>query len=203
MAALSSIPSREDLTAPAGSVAFIDVPARRFLAVDGRGDPDRDPDFKRAVRLLYAAAYTLKFALKRRRAVATQVGPLEGLWTTDSRGAFDAASKQHFIWTLLLAVPEEASDDDVRAAIDASVRRDPALAGSIRMESIDEGRAAQTMHIGPYCTESATIQRLHDAIIQAGLMPGGRHHEIYLGDPRLAAPGRLKTILRQPVRDTS
>lgn len=28
----------------------------------------------------------------------------------------------------------------------------------------------------------------------------GRHHEIYLGDPRRAAPERLRTILRQPVR---
>jgi hypothetical protein len=28
---------------------------------------------------------------------------------------------------------------------------------------------------------------------------GGRHHEIYLGDPRRTAPARLKTILRQPI----
>lgn len=27
----------------------------------------------------------------------------------------------------------------------------------------------------------------------------GRHHEIYLSDPRRTAPERLRTILRQPV----
>jgi hypothetical protein len=27
----------------------------------------------------------------------------------------------------------------------------------------------------------------------------GKHHEIYLGDPRSAAPDKLKTVLRHPV----
>jgi hypothetical protein len=27
----------------------------------------------------------------------------------------------------------------------------------------------------------------------------GRHHEIYLGDPRKADPAKLKTVLRHPV----
>ncbi len=27
----------------------------------------------------------------------------------------------------------------------------------------------------------------------------GKHHEIYLSDARRVAPGRLRTILRQPV----
>ena len=28
----------------------------------------------------------------------------------------------------------------------------------------------------------------------------GRHHEIYLGDPRRSAPERLRTIIRHPVQ---
>ena len=28
---------------------------------------------------------------------------------------------------------------------------------------------------------------------------GGKHHEIYLGDPRRAQPEKLKTILRHPI----
>jgi hypothetical protein len=28
---------------------------------------------------------------------------------------------------------------------------------------------------------------------------GGKHHEIYLGDPRKADPAKLKTVLRHPV----
>ena len=34
-----------------------------------------------------------------------------------------------------------------------------------------------------------------------GLTFGGPHHEIYLSDPRRVEPSKLKTILRQPVRD--
>jgi hypothetical protein len=33
-----------------------------------------------------------------------------------------------------------------------------------------------------------------------GLAVKGRHHEIYLSDPRRVAPARLKTILRYSVR---
>jgi len=28
----------------------------------------------------------------------------------------------------------------------------------------------------------------------------GKHHEIYLSDPRKVAPDKLKTVLRQPVK---
>jgi hypothetical protein len=28
----------------------------------------------------------------------------------------------------------------------------------------------------------------------------GKHHEIYLGDPNKAAPEKLKTVIRQPIR---
>ena len=42
-------------------------------------------------------------------------------------------------------------------------------------------------------------ERLHRAIAEAGFRPRGRHHEIYLGDPRRAAPDKLRTILRQPI----
>jgi hypothetical protein len=36
---------------------------------------------------------------------------------------------------------------------------------------------------------------------QEGLALHGRHHEIYLSDPRRIAPKKLKTILRVPVRE--
>ncbi|MBE3560479.1 MAG: hypothetical protein IMW89_14830 [Ktedonobacteraceae bacterium] len=31
-------------------------------------------------------------------------------------------------------------------------------------------------------------------------MLSGKHHEIYLGDPRKAAPEKLKTVIRQPAQ---
>jgi hypothetical protein len=35
---------------------------------------------------------------------------------------------------------------------------------------------------------------------QNGLQENGKHHEIYLSDPRKVSPEKLKTVLRQPVK---
>jgi hypothetical protein len=41
---------------------------------------------------------------------------------------------------------------------------------------------------------------LHDRFVpEQGLRLVGKHHEIYLSDPRRTDPARLRTILRQPV----
>jgi hypothetical protein len=55
------------------------------------------------------------------------------------------------------------------------------------------------MHLGPYDAETATIRRLHDYMTDNGMSFRGKHHEIYLSDPRTTAPERLKTVIRQPV----
>jgi hypothetical protein len=45
------------------------------------------------------------------------------------------------------------------------------------------------------------LARLHEVVMpERGLTFAGRHHEIYLSDPRKTAPEKLKTLLRQPVR---
>src|SRR4051794_11685466 len=54
-----------------------------------------------------------------------------------------------------------------------------------------EGLVAQIMHIGPYAAEGPTIERLHRFIADHGYRCAGKHHEIYLGDPRKTAPERL------------
>lgn len=68
---------------------------------------------------------------------------------------------------------------------------------------IDEGLCVQMMHIGPYSTEPATIKKMEDFIEQEGLQDklgsGGKHHEIYLSDPRKSKPQSMKTVLRHPV----
>jgi hypothetical protein len=73
------------------------------------------------------------------------------------------------------------------------------LAPGLRVEPFDEGRVAQILHLGSYAEERPTIERLHAAVAAAGLRPHGRHHELYLGDPRRSRPERLRTLIRQPV----
>jgi hypothetical protein len=59
------------------------------------------------------------------------------------------------------------------------------------------------MHIGPYEAEAPTIEKMWEFIRANGLEAAGRHHEVYLGDPRQTKPERLRTLLRQPVRRRS
>jgi len=55
----------------------------------------------------------------------------------------------------------------------------------------------------PYATEMETIAKMDDFASANGFAMHGRHHEIYMGDPRKAAPEKLKTVLRHPVQNIS
>jgi hypothetical protein len=185
-----------------GVVRFLELPERRFVMIDGQGAPGDDA-FRPRMPGLYTTAYKLRFGLKA-RGVVTRVGPLEGLWwTLDEATYLDAIlapERDSWRWILLMALPDEATRAEVEAALAAGrAKLDPGMAPGLRVESFPEGQAAQVLHVGPYAAEGTTIEHLHTSIAAAGLRPRGRHHEIYLGDPRTSAPERLRTILRQPV----
>lgn len=74
----------------------------------------------------------------------------------------------------------------------------------MRPLALHEGRSLQIMHVGSYHSEAATLARLHVDVMPArGLTWNGRHHEIYLSDPRKVPPDKLRTVLRQPVKPAS
>jgi len=195
----------DELGGKPGRVRFLEIPQRRFVMIDGEGQAG-EVAFTPRMPGLYATAWTLRFALKR-RGVMTKVGPLEGLWwTTDGATDLDAilgpdADHATWRWTLLIGLPDEADDSEVEAALAVGWGKLVApFAASLRVEPFAEGPCAQILHIGPYATERPTIEALHAAILEAGLALRGRHHEIYLGDPQRSAPDKLKTLLRQPVQ---
>ena len=195
---------RPDLYAPSATEpALVEVPAMPFLMVDGTGDPNSAPAYQHALEALYGVAYTLKFTLKRQMAMDYTVMPLEGLWWTPDMREFDATRKGDWWWTAMIAQPGEVTPALVAAARDEVQRKkpNPALA-QLQLETLDEGLAAQILHLGPYATEGPTLARLHAFIREQGYVFDGarqKHHEIYLSDPRRAAPARIRTIVRQPV----
>ena len=185
-----------------GVVRFLELPVRRCVMIDGEGAPGEQA-FTPRMPGLYATAWTLRFALKRRE-VVTRVGPLEGLWwTVDEATYLDAIFREEratWRWTLFITLPDEATDPEIEAALAAGrTKLAPPYADNLRVEPFDEGRVAQLLHLGPYAAERASIERLHAAAAAVGLRLRGRHHEIYLGNPQTSAPERLRTILRQPV----
>jgi hypothetical protein len=186
-------------TASATKPAIVDVPAMSALMVDGKGDPN-SPAFQEAVGSLYSVAYTLKFAFKKDKAVDYPVMALEGLWCADDPTVFTSGKRDEWKWTLFIVLPDVVTKKDVAGAI-ATVKKKAKFPRfpEVRFEKFAEGKAAQILHVGPYAAEGPTIERLHAFIAENGFRLRGAHHEIYLGDPRRAAPEKLKTILRHPV----
>ena len=185
--------------------AIVEVPDFAFLMVDGRGDPNTSEAYHDALEALYSVAYTLKFSLKKTDAERDfKVAPLEGLWWADEAAPTMEdlqRDRDGWNWTMMIAVPDAVTAEEVAAAAETAARkRDLAAAPLLRLERFQEGLAAQIMHLGPYAEEAPTIERLHEWVAAQGYELRGRHHEIYLGDPRRTEPERLKTVLRHPVR---
>jgi hypothetical protein len=189
------------LYSAAAAPTLVDVPELCYLMIDGHGDPNTAPEYAEAVQALYSVAYTIRFALKRRAdPVDAPVMPLEGLWWVPDMSTFSVEDKSAWDWTLLILQTEHATPELVGEARETAVRTKglPRL-DQVRLETYGEGRAAQVMHRGPYREEGPTVEALHRFIADQGLALTGKHHEIYLGDPRRAAPEKLRTIIRQPV----
>lgn len=187
-------------SAPRDRFVLVDVPPLQYLAIDGRGDPNTAPAYREAIQTLYPVAYRLKFFSKRELGRDYTVMPLESLWWADDLTAFTTGrDKSRWSWTAMILCPDWLGVDHVdaaRAAVAATAPR----AADLRLERLHEGLCVQTMHVGPYDAEGPVIERMHREFMPThDLRPTGRHHEIYLGDPRRTAPERLRTIIRQPV----
>ncbi len=70
----------------------------------------------------------------------------------------------------------------------------------IRFEFYHEGTSVQMMHAGPYADEPPNIEKMHAFMVEQGLEPRLKHHEIYLKDPNRTKPENLLTVLRHPLR---
>jgi hypothetical protein len=176
----------------------ITVGKGQYLSVEGRGRPD-DSLFQARVGALYGMAWTLKMT-KKKLGKDFRVMPLEALWWSDA-AEFFATPEAEWNWKLLLRVPNFVRRRDLAAAAEALTARGRAQgAGDVALEQLKEGRCVQALHLGPYGDERETIERMARAARAHGLALHGRHHEIYLSDPRRVPPERLRTILRHPVR---
>jgi len=186
----------------AGELVEVNVPPLTYLMVDGEGDPNTSEAFQQAVEALYSLSYTLKFSLKKSpMPVDYGVMPLEGLWWADDPRVFHQADKSSWKWTAMILQPEFISQAQVdRAFDDVRKKKSPAALDRVRFETLEEGPSVQILYTGPFSEEGPTIERMHSRIHALGRELHGKHHEIYLSDPRRTAPEKLKTILRQPMR---
>lgn len=185
---------------PGGVFTEVVVPSMTFLHVDGHGDPNTSLDYRRAVEALFAASYAAKSLSKKDLDHDYVVFPLEGQWWAADMATFHSRDKAKWSWRMMIRQPEWLATDHLDAAVQVAQDKGMAAADKLRRSTFCEGRCIQRLHVGSYDDETPVLADLHDHYLpEHGLQPTGRHHEIYLSDPRRVPPARLRTILRQPV----
>jgi len=184
----------------AKAISVVEVPPLTYLMIDGHGDPNTAPAYVEAVQALYALAYGLKFRVKKLDASADfAVMPLEGLWWAADMANFAALSKADWDWTMMIVQPPVVTPALFAETLaETAKKKDLPALPRVRLETYHEGPAAQIRYFGPYADEGPTIAELHAYIGAQGHTLRGKHHEIYLGDPRRVAPAKLQTVIRQP-----
>ena len=179
---------------------IVDVPVMNFLMVDGIGDPNTSIEYQHAVESLYSMSYGIKFELKS-QGFDYVVPPLEGLWWMPDMAEFNLENKTSWQWTMMIMQPERVTQgivEKVRNKIEKKGIIEAGFQG--KFEIFHEGIAVQIFYSGAYENEAPVIAQMHRFIVENGYRLSGKHHEIYLSDPRKTAPEKLKTILRQPVK---
>jgi hypothetical protein len=190
------------LYGPKKKFEIVDVPEMQFIMADGHGDPNTAQEYQDVVEALYAVAYKMKFISKKMLEKDYTVPPLEGLWWAEDMTTYLTRDKSSWDWTMMIMMPEWIKDEIFSAAVEeVRKKKNPAALDKVRRERYAEGLSVQIMHIGSYDDEAPTIAALHKEFLpENGLTENGKHHEIYLSDPRRVAPEKLKTVLRQPVK---
>lgn len=199
----------KELYLPPKTPVLVTVPAMRFIMVDGAGYPGGNPDYEEAIQILYALSYAIK-TMPRQSEWTPEgyfdyvVAPLEGLWWIPDGEVFSFDDKSNWLWTMMIRQPDFVDQQIFEKAL-ATAEQKKKTAGlhKARLEDFNEGLSLQVMHIGPYSTEPETLLNMENFMTENGYREtfyrGGKHHEIYLSDPRRNDPEKLKTVLRQPV----
>ena len=189
---------KKDYAAPK-KPALVDLKPATYLAINGQGAPGGEP-FTAAIGALYGMAFTIKMTRKFGGQQDYGVCKLESQWWSDRTPDLSQVAREQWRWNLLIRTPEFVTPAELERAVAVLLKRGKGQeVKRVRLESLSEGRCVQMLHVGPYDQECETIAVMRQFAEKQGLQFYGRHHEIYLSDPRRVAPERLKTILREPV----
>ena len=197
---------------PKAKPSIITVPEMNYIAVRGSGDPNpEDSDYKTAVGILYAVAYTIKMSKMGGRRIEGYfdyvVPPLEGFWQQEGIEGIDYSRKGDFRWISVIRLPDFVTEADFRWAVEEASKKKSGDLSKAEFLTIEEGLCVQCMHLGPYDNEPETVA-LMDRYLEVNGYENDfsdvrLHHEIYLSDPRRTAPEKLKTVIRHPVKKSA
>lgn len=180
--------------------ALIESTLAQYLAIEGQGLPG-GPEFEDRIGALYSMAFTIKMTRKFEGLGDYVVCKLESLWY--GPGGSDnlcSTPQEKWCWTLMIRTPDCVTQADLDKAVKALLGKGKCESvKDVKLQSMDEGQCVQMLHVGPYDQVGETIEKMQAFTEESGLTFAGKHHEIYLSDPRRVEPERLKTIVRRPV----
>ena len=158
---------------PPKKPTIVTIPSMNYLAVRGKGDPNTpDGEYKQAIGLLYAIAFTIKMSKKSGRQIEGYfdyvVPPLEGFWWQDGVEGVDYAHKEDFNWISLIRLPDFVTMSDFDWAINEATSKKKTDFSKVEFLTYDEGLCIQCMHVGRYDDEPATVRLMHEFIDQEG-----------------------------------
>ena len=194
---------------PKGEPSIVTVPKMNYIAVRGHGDPNEEGgDYKHAIGLLYAIAFTIKMSKKGSHRIEGYfdyvVPPLEGFWWQNGAEGIDYTRKADFNWISVIRLPDFVAKEDFDWAIEEATNKKKTDFSKVEFFSYEEGLCIQCMHIGSYDDEPATVEAMHKFMEEQGyiidITEKRLHHEIYLSDARKVAPEKRKTVIRHPIR---
>lgn len=194
---------------PPKTPTIVTVPTMNFVAVRGKGDPNEPKgEYKAAMELLYGLAFTIKMSYKGDHRIDGYfeyvVPPLEGFWWQQGLEGFDYTRKEKFEWISMIRLPEFVTKEVFDWAVQEATTKKKKDFSKAEFLTCEEGLCVQCMHIGPYDNEPATVALMDAFAQQQGYVSDfsteRRHHEIYLSDPRRAAPEKLRTVIRHPIK---
>ena len=194
---------------PSGKPEIVTVPRMNYIAVEGRGDPNREGgDYQQALAVLYALAYTLKMSYKSDYQIEGffeyVVPPLEGFWRQKGGGSIDYGDKDGFLWTSAIRLPDLIAPADLAWAVETASRKKGLDCSAAKFWTVEEGLCVQMMHVGPYDDEPESVAAMDAFIRERGyagdLSEARRHHEIYLSDARKVPPEKRRTVIRHPIK---
>ncbi|MDD2979928.1 MAG: GyrI-like domain-containing protein [Hespellia sp.] len=194
---------------PPKKPGIVTVPAMNYIAVRGKGNPnDENGEYKTGIGLLYGIAFTIKMSYKGSHKMDGYfqyvVPPLEGFWWQEGIAGIDYNHKEDFNFISVIRLPDFVTREEFEWAVEEASKKKKTNFSKVDFWTYDEGKCVQCMHIGPFDEEPKTIAAMHKYAGQQGytldITDTRYHHEIYLSDPRRCNAGKLKTVVRHPVK---
>ncbi|MBQ3615801.1 MAG: GyrI-like domain-containing protein [Anaerotignum sp.] len=194
---------------PKNKPQIVTIPKMNYIAVRGKGNPNEEGGaYQQAISVLYAVAYTLKMSYKTDYKIEDffeyVVPPLEGFWWMPCMDGINYANKENFHWISVIRLPDFVTAKDFAWAVETAAKKKKLDCSKAEFLTIEEGLCVQIMHHGSYDAEPETVALMDAYLAENGyvndLNAERLHHEIYLSDPRKAAPERRKTVIRHPIK---